>query len=195
MEKRGEDRRSRRSQKLLKEGLLALMGEKRFSDITVRDITDRMDLNRGTFYLHYPDTTALLRSLETEMLEEAQALIDANMAQTEAEGSLRPVFEPLLDYVVAHREVCQALFVNNSTSSFVDRLQELIRRNGLGLAEAWFRPASREKLDYLMSFLTYGLIGLMKQWFDQGMTLDKETLVSAADRMVQGAGCALLGET
>lgn len=69
MDKKPEDRRSRRSQRLLKEGLLGLMREKRFSDISVRDITERMDLNRGTFYLHYPDTTALLQSAETDMLD------------------------------------------------------------------------------------------------------------------------------
>ena len=68
MENKREDRRSRRSRKLLKQGLLELMKEKRFSAISVRDVTDQMDLNRGTFYLHYPDTTALLRSLEEDML-------------------------------------------------------------------------------------------------------------------------------
>ncbi len=192
MENQEGDRRSRRSRKLLKEGLLALMGEKRFSEITVRDITDRMDLNRGTFYLHYPDTTALLRSLETDILNEAQALIDVHMAESAAGGSLRPVFEPILDDIVTHREICEALFVNNSTSNFVDRLQELIYRNGVGLAETWFHPASRDQLDYLLSFITYGLIGLMKEWFDQDMRLSKDALVSAADRMVKGAATVLL---
>ncbi|MBR4210831.1 MAG: TetR family transcriptional regulator, partial [Oscillibacter sp.] len=33
-----------------------LLREKGFSRISVRDITDRADMNRGTFYLHYPDT-------------------------------------------------------------------------------------------------------------------------------------------
>lgn len=192
MESQAGDRRSRRSRKLLKEGLLALMGEKRFSEISVRDITDRMDLNRGTFYLHYPDTTALLRSLETDILEEAQVLIDAHMAESAAEGSLRPVFEPILDDIVAHREVCKALFVNNSTSNFVGRLHDLIDRNGVGLVEIWFHSGSREQVEYLLSFVTYGLIGLMKEWFDQEMRLSKEELIMAADRMVKGAATALL---
>jgi AcrR family transcriptional regulator len=151
-----------------------------------------MDLNRGTFYLHYPDTSALLRSMEKELLEEAQALIDAHMAQSQAERSLRPVFEPVLDYVVANRAACKALFADGSGSEFLNRLQELIYRNGIGLAEAWFHPASEEQMDYLMSFVTYGLIGLIKEWFRQEMQLPKEELVAAADRLVQGAAAALL---
>lgn len=88
--------------------------------------------------------------------------------------------------------MCQALFVNNSSSNFTDRLHQLIRVNGLPLAQAWFHPSSTEQMEYLLSFVTYGLIGLMKIWFDQGMTMPKETLVAAADRMVQGAGEGLL---
>lgn len=50
---------------------------------------------------------------------------------------------------------------------------------------------SRERLDYLLSFITYGLIGLMKEWFDQEMRMSKEELVTAADQMVKGAAAVL----
>ena len=192
MEKQSEDRRSRRSRRLLKEGLLQMMQEKRFSEITVRDITERMDLNRGTFYLHYPDTTALLRSLEEDMLADAQALVDAHMAETAEAGTLRPVLLPILDYVVEHRTIIGMLLDSSTASGFVDRLQKLIYRNGSRLTEAWFRDVSPEQLDYLMSFLTYGLIGLVKEWFGRGMDLPGEELVSMADRLVQGAAEGLL---
>ena len=192
MEKRPEDRRSRRSRRLMKEGLLQLMQEKRFSEITVRDITERMDLNRGTFYLHYPDTSALLQSVEEDMLAEAQALVDAHMAESTAERTLRPVLLPILNYVVEHRTTIGTLLDSTAAGSFVDKLQGLIYRNGARLTEAWFRDVSPEKLDYLMSFITYGLIGLVKEWFGRGMDLPGEELVAMADQLVQRAAEALL---
>ncbi|KAF5075507.1 TetR/AcrR family transcriptional regulator [Oscillibacter ruminantium] len=182
-----EDRRSRRSQKLLKQGLLELMREKKFSAISVRDVTERADMNRGTFYLHYPDTTALLQSVEADMLAEAQMLIDAHMAEFEMDGSLRPVFKPILDYIVEHRPEFEALFANNSTSNFTDSLQELIHRNGVSLVQAKFHGVSPTRMDYLISFVGYGLIGLIKTWFDQDMVLPREELVQQADRLVNGA--------
>ena len=191
-EKRPEDRRSRRSRRLMKEGLLQLMQEKRFSEITVRDITERMDLNRGTFYLHYPDTSALLQSVEEDMLAEAQALVDAHMAESTAERTLRPVLLPILNYVVEHRTTIGTLLDSAAAGSFVDKLQGLIYRNGVRLTEAWFRDVSPEKLDYLMSFITYGLIGLVKEWFGRGMDLPGEELVAMADQLVQRAAEALL---
>ena len=192
MKNEAEDRRSRRSRRLLKEGLLALMQEKRFSDITVRDITERMDLNRGTFYLHYPDTTALLQSVETDMLAEAQALIDAHMAQTREERTLRPVFEPILGYVVEHREVCTILFENNEVSQFAEHLQQLIHRNGTEVIRAWFQPMDDQQLSYLLRFITYGLIGLIREWFQKNMDLPKEELLVTAEFLVDGAPSRLL---
>ena len=187
MTEKGEDRRSRRSQKLLKKGLLELMREKKFSAISVRDVTERADMNRGTFYLHYPDTTSLLQSVETDMLAEAQILIDEHVAEFEAGGSLRPVFKPILDYIVEHRPEFEALFANNSTSNFTDRLQNLIHRNGVSLVQAKFHGVSSSQMDFLISFIGYGLIGLIKTWFDQDMVIPREDLVQLADRLVNSA--------
>ena len=48
MPKNPEDRRARRSRKLLKEIQLDLMKRKDLSQIYVREVTDRADIKRGT---------------------------------------------------------------------------------------------------------------------------------------------------
>ncbi|NCB70791.1 MAG: TetR/AcrR family transcriptional regulator, partial [Clostridia bacterium] len=45
------DRRIRKTRDTLKRTLAELVREKDLRDITVRDITEKADLNRGTFYL------------------------------------------------------------------------------------------------------------------------------------------------
>lgn len=54
------DRRVRKTRKQLRECLITLLKEKKVQDITVRELTDMADLNRGTFYLHYKDVFDLL---------------------------------------------------------------------------------------------------------------------------------------
>lgn len=54
------DRRVRKTKKQLRECLTRLLKEKKVQDITVRELTDMADLNRGTFYLHYRDVFDLL---------------------------------------------------------------------------------------------------------------------------------------
>ncbi len=54
------DRRARRTRRMLKEALFALILEKGYDAVTIEDITGRADLGRTTFYLHYKDKEDLL---------------------------------------------------------------------------------------------------------------------------------------
>jgi AcrR family transcriptional regulator len=54
------DRRARRTRRFLKEALFALILEKGYDAVTIEDITQRADLGRTTFYLHYRDKEELL---------------------------------------------------------------------------------------------------------------------------------------
>ena len=49
-----EDKRIRRTKKLLRQALTRLMQQKDFQSITVTDVVREADINRGTFYAHYP---------------------------------------------------------------------------------------------------------------------------------------------
>ena len=191
MLKNPEDRRARRSRRLLKESLLELMKRKTFAEISVRDVTDAADMNRGTFYLHYSGTTELLQSVETDLLEELQALVDAHMQETVAVGSVAPVFEPVLDFLVEHRETCAVLFASSEASGFFQSLQQLVHPNGAPLVRTWFRPADPRLTDYLLNFLAWGFIGLLTEWFEKDMALPKAELLSAAQRMADGAAAGL----
>jgi len=190
MAERTEDRRTRRSKRLLKQGLAELMQEKDFKSITVRDITDRMDLNRGTFYLHYADTYDLLQKLETDSLADVQSMIDEHREEADA-GMLQSVFEPILTYIADNREICRSLFVNNSTSNFINKVHVLIYDNGMTLLHKRYPSARNDKLEYLLSFLAYGLIGLIKQWFDTNMAIAKGDVVGMANQLVVASASCL----
>lgn len=60
MSKNKTDRRVLRTRRLLREALLALILEKGYDKIIIEEITDRADVGRATFYLHYNDKEELL---------------------------------------------------------------------------------------------------------------------------------------
>lgn len=188
-----EDRRARRSKRMLKQGLSELLREKKFNKISVKEITERMDMNRGTFYLHYPDTHALLESLESDMLADAQKMIDEYLPEVDG-TTLQPVFEPVLDYIVEHKDICLALFTDNSAGAFIEKLYDLIYSNCAGAIRAKYHSGSAEQLSYLVSFITYGLIGLIKGWFDGNMKLPKADVVAMADKLVDGSCTRFLSD-
>ena len=64
------DRRIVKTQESMKKAVIELMTEKNFDDITIQDIADRANINRGTIYLHYQDKFDLLDKLIEAHLNE-----------------------------------------------------------------------------------------------------------------------------
>ncbi|MBY6087276.1 TetR/AcrR family transcriptional regulator [Priestia flexa] len=60
------DRRILKSQESIKGALIELMTEKNFDKITIQDISNRANVNRGTIYLHYLDKFDLLDKIMEE---------------------------------------------------------------------------------------------------------------------------------
>lgn len=63
------DRRVKYTLLALRGSLLELMREKDVSRITVKELCERADVNRGTFYAHYASPADLLEQIEQELLE------------------------------------------------------------------------------------------------------------------------------
>ena len=65
MNKSGDENRSvRNTKKRLQEALLTLLQKKPINQITVKELTELADVNRGTFYFHYTDVYDMLHKTE-----------------------------------------------------------------------------------------------------------------------------------
>ncbi|MCQ4725589.1 TetR/AcrR family transcriptional regulator [Anaerotignum faecicola] len=186
-----EDRRVRRTKKLLKQGLSELMKEKDFKDISVKDITDRMDLNRGTFYLHYTDIYDLLNKIETDVLDDFQRVIDTYRQKTD-KRSLLPVIEPLAAYISENADICRILFLNKASTDFSIKLKNLIITNGKTLIEERFKiNASAETINYLLNYMAYGIIGIMKEWLSDFNSIGMNEIIKLSDKILYSTAKAL----
>lgn len=59
-DKQSKDKRVLATKKNLLHALITLLEEKSIEEVTVRELTKRAKVNRGTFYLHYEDKHDLL---------------------------------------------------------------------------------------------------------------------------------------
>jgi len=76
MAEKKEYRSAIRSRRLINQAFLELLREKPFEKITVTDIVKRADINRSTFYAHYPDVRGLVEVLLENTINRSLALID-----------------------------------------------------------------------------------------------------------------------
>ena len=64
------DPRVRRTRNLILQAFYDLLAEKNFESISVQDVTDKAQINRATFYAHFPDKYALLDHSISQMFKQ-----------------------------------------------------------------------------------------------------------------------------
>jgi AcrR family transcriptional regulator len=94
---KGMDRRVQRTQQLLKQAFVEVVREKGFTAMSIQDVTDRANVNRGTFYAHFTDKYALL---ETILFEDMQrTMIDSLPPVSQWDrNTLQLLIRTVLDY-------------------------------------------------------------------------------------------------
>lgn len=185
-----EDRRILRTQKKLKEALLALLQEKALHELSVTQVTQRAECNRVTFYSHFTDLNALLSTIVADYLQELQADFRKSFenrerfASTDVERHL-PIFEFLYRNQFLSALIIRGEVLPGSQNQFCESLVE-ISANELRLEES-----STIEIPALNYFMVYGSLGFFIHWvkedFRESPRAMAEKLAELHGRMYGGA--------
>lgn len=177
------DRRVRKTKKQLRECLTRLLKEKKVQDITVRELTDMADLNRGTFYLHYRDVFDLLEKTENELLDEFNQLMYRHNA-SEINDKLDQIFVEIFHLVQDNAALVEILLGENGDLNFVNRLKLLVREKCLQDWMELFRSSNSAFFEAYYSFIVSGCVGLVQYWLQSGMEESPEELACMAEHII-----------
>jgi AcrR family transcriptional regulator len=114
------DRRARRTDKALREALLALAAERAWDDISVQDICSAADVGRSTFYAHYNGKEALLAA-------GLRAYFEALYAEAPRSHEPFGYLSSLIDHVHEQRRVFRSVAGRRSGYVIQARLRETLR--------------------------------------------------------------------
>lgn len=108
------------------EALIELIAQKDFEKITINEIADKANVNRGTIYLHYVDKYALLNEcVEISLTNLAKHCAVERNTQESAKKSMIKTFE----YMETHAFLYTTLLKGRGTSIFRDKLTEMMSQN------------------------------------------------------------------
>ena len=177
------DRRVRKTRRQLRECLITLLKEKKVQDITVRELTDMADLNRGTFYLHYKDVFDLLEKTEAELQEDFNQLVCKHDA---VDLKQRPsvIFNEIYSLVYDNADLIEILLGENGDLNFVNRLKQLIREKCLKDWMDVFRSGNAAAFDAFFSFIVSGCIGLVQYWLQTGLKETPEQMAKLTEHII-----------
>jgi len=155
-----EDRRVRKTKKALREGLAELLMEKSIQNITVRELTDKADVHRSTFYANFNDIFDLYNQIEDVVIQELKDILSA-----EYNFDTKAFFGILFRYIADNRKVCRLVLGGSVNNTFYNRIFDLLKDSGI---DCWRREYNlttpAEVLEPYVYFFLTGSLGLVGKW-------------------------------
>ena len=176
------DRRVKKTKKQLRLALMDLMSEKAKKNISVRELAERADINRGTFYIHYKDVSDLLQRLEDEMAERLSDMCRHHASNTEI--SSYPFLTDLYRFVLDNADLCRVLLGPNGDRAYTERICGILRSYFLRDFLARFYSGSSDRMDYFCSFIVSGNLTLTLEWLSGGAKETPEEMAALAGAII-----------
>lgn len=169
------DRRVRRSKKALKNALITLMDQKELKDITIINIVELADVNRGTFYRHYQWKEDLLEDLANDVLED---LIFAYRfpylhLRTFHIDSLPSSSIKIFDHVLKYATFYKLVFTLDSLKDYKLRIYQTLKEIATQDLENTIEDVKINRNLYV-SYQTNAIIGMLEEWIKEDFSYPTE---------------------
>ena len=183
------DRRTIRTKKMIRNALSELIEEKGFNDISITDLTQRADINRGTFYLHYTDKYDLLEKVENEVIQEIQEQtkdIDSiNLLNIDALNEPLPFMIKLFEYFKENSNFMKAILGPKGDPIFHSKIKKFIETNLFekGLSKTFNKENMLVPEEYFISYVLSAHLGVVQQWVESGMKKSPKDMASILTKL------------
>ena len=184
------DRRSTKTKRLLEDALIKLMIEKGFDKISIKDLTEEADINRGTFYIHYKDKYDLLEQKEDEVLNEFNEIV-GNIAKKYANNFILPtnkenlvsIFTCIYGYIKENADFMKVILGPNGDLNFQMKFKNFI--------ESWIiknisiqYEIEKLPIKYVSAIASAAQLGIIDKWLKSGMKETPEELAAIMSEVV-----------
>ena len=166
-----EDKRARKTKKAIINAFAELMAEKNIQDISVKEIAEKADINRITFYNHYADIYDLFDKMQSQVLADFDEMIAVSDSHNYEE-----TFEKIVKYLAENKVVCK-LTMSAENSKLQTVLCELFLKkyNEISMYEDNVTEI-KKSWNYLAVYNVYGTIALLSQWIMDDMEYPAEKI-------------------
>ena len=158
----------------IKNAFFELYDTKKIERISIKEITEKAQLNRGTFYVYYKDIYDLLEKTEKELIEELIVKIRGIITTILRDEEIDPVLPPL-EFYQRYSNILRILLGNNGDPNFIHDLKTIIKKT---LREIFQKEkiAPIEHMEYVMEYISSAQIGIISYWLQRDMELPVKEL-------------------
>lgn len=180
MQEETQDRRIKRTKMLLQNALVDLMLEKAVGKISVKELTQKADVNRSTFYLHYLDIYDMLEQMENEFVETIQGFFHDFFTPLPTSMPLT-LFVNISEWLEQDKEYYVKLLRGSASGYIFEELESRIRDEFLTLLYLIFLDEESLDLRTRVNFTVSGTVGVLRMWVMEGGNISLVELSETID--------------
>lgn len=186
-------RRVQMTQTLLKESLTELLEQQNIHQITIKELCERANVSRSTFYSYYGSQYELLNAIEKEIIEETQKL--ASKMTSHDEENTRRLLEAHFRYTLEHIRFLRAFSTNGSEDYMLPkRTMQIILLPYIDHRLMQRRPpVSAQEYEHICLFSIFGCISIVKSWVQQSTRMQPQELAAEMMRYINAVIAAGTG--
>lgn len=177
------DRRIIRTKNEIKQAFFSLLSEKNFEAITVRDITELANINRGTFYLHYVDKYNLLEQYENEIFEKFNAILDAtsnlDLDINQFKQERLPVMIQILQVFYEEADFLKLILGPNGDPYFHEKMRQFfVRYFNAYLGNRTDKSKWRFPIELTLAYNSNAILGVITYWLQHDTQQSPEEIAT-----------------
>ena len=186
------DRRIQRTRQALRTALLELIKKKDYNSISIEEITQRANVGRATFYLHYKDKEDLLLEHFSEMANEKVQMIsqvpladwlpDSSKDQKKSKkGKYHLPLLMVFQHIYDNSDFYRLLLKNQNSSRIVERIRKISTESIVKFVETKKQtdpiPVFFEvPIEFFASFFSGAFISSVGWWVEEDMRHSPEEM-------------------
>lgn len=163
------------------------MAETEYSKISIKELTERAQINRKTFYLHYPSLDHLLTALQTELMSPTLRMISETVFPDDVEKIIQHSFQ----FMAALDPVDKKILSSKGNIPDEKSPSDLIREHFF-IKYDRFPEYNRFESNLIITYFSVCLGVIYRQWEVDGQCIPLEKMVPLATRLIlhglDGAG-------
>lgn len=188
--KKKVDRRTIRTKRAILTALFELMKEKDLSKITITELAERADIDRKTFYLHYPNTQAVISEVEDNIVRGTVQF--ANSAKNGA--TLESFFKGINKTISENLDFARYFVRSGAHTFFMNKVSEAFRESVVNAIPSESIPLSEKNaksVSLVMSAIASGTVAMYLKWLSEDSDVTLDELSSMAMVMARSAVSAV----
>jgi AcrR family transcriptional regulator len=197
------DRRIYRTRRSLQDAMFELVLERGYDAVTIEEITNRADLGRTTFYLHYRDKEDLFMQavrdrVDSLIYELAQFPLGEGDRSSTEDGDVTPLVSLAFRHVAQNAVFYRVLLRGEGTYSAIQRLRQILTQAILTLIQHFTNQRGKSlnpivPIEVFLNSLAGAWIGLMTWWLEEDMPYSPEEMAIMYQRMFMRSTLEVLG--